>query len=94
MSNAGTYPITVTATLSNYPYSAPSLCQSSFTLTVIDSCISTSLSIVPASIENLAAFAGYTVSSKVKYAFNDTVSTINTLTTDRKDFCGEKQLTF
>jgi hypothetical protein len=52
------------------------------------------ISTVPASIENLVAFAGYTVSSKVKYPFNDTGSISNPQTTDSKDFCGDKQLSF
>ncbi len=61
---------------------------------MIDLCTSTSISIVPASIEKLVAFAGFTVSSKVKYTFNDTVSKAKTQTTDSNDFCGEKQLSF
>lgn len=39
-------------------------------------------------------FAGYTVASKTKYTFNDTVSVVKTLTTDSDDFCGEKVLQF
>jgi hypothetical protein len=97
VANAGTFPISVTATLdssNNYPYSAPTPpCQSTFTLTVLDPCTSTSITTVTASIENLVAFAGYTVASKVKYTFNDTVSVTKTLTTDSRDFCGDKQLT-
>jgi hypothetical protein len=42
----------------------------------------------------LVAFAGYTVASKVKYTFNDTGSVTKTLTTDSRDFCGDKQLAF
>jgi hypothetical protein len=79
VANVGSFPILVTATLdstNNYPYSAPTPpCQSSFTLTVLDPpCTTTSITTAPASIENLVAFAGYTVSSKIKYTFNDTVS--------------------
>jgi hypothetical protein len=96
--NAGSFPISVTATLdssNNYPYSAPTPpCQSTFTLTVVDPCDSTSITTVPASIENLVAFAGFTVSSKVKYTFNDTSSVIYTHNTDSIDFCGDKKLAF
>ncbi len=42
----------------------------------------------------MVAFAGYTVASKVKYTFNDTVSFAYTLSTDSIDFCGNKQLAF
>jgi hypothetical protein len=88
----------VTATLdsiNNYPYSAPTPpCQSTFTLTVINPCPTTSITTVTASFENLVAFAGYTVASKVKYTFNDTSSITKTLTTDSWDFCGDKQLAF
>ncbi len=42
----------------------------------------------------MVSFAGYTVSSKVKYTFKDTVSVSNTLGSDSKDFCGDKQLEF
>jgi hypothetical protein len=95
LTNAGTFPISVKATLSNYPYSAPSPpCQSTFTLTVIDPCISTSITYVPVSIENLVAFAGYNITSHLKYTFNDTVSFFTTQTTDSMDFCGDKQLAF
>jgi hypothetical protein len=92
VANTGTPSISVTATLDNYPYSAPTPpCQSSFTLTVLDRpCTSTSITTAPASIENLVAFASTTVSSKVKYTFNDTVSISNTLITDSVDFCGDK----
>jgi hypothetical protein len=88
----------VTATLdssNNYPYSAPTPpCQSSFTLNVIDTCLTTSITTVPASIENLVAFAGYTVSSKIKYTFNDASFIAYTHSTDSLDFCGNKQLAF
>jgi hypothetical protein len=52
----------------------------------------TSITTVPALIENLVAFAGTTVSSKIKYIFNDTVSETCTQITDSADFCGEKEL--
>ena len=95
VTNAGTLSVSVSATLDNYPYSAPTPpCLSSFTLTVIDPCRTTSITTVPASIENLVAFAGTTVLSKIKYTFNDTVSISNTLNTDSVDFCGDKQLAF
>ncbi len=83
----------MTATLDNYPYSAPTPpCQSTFTLTAIDPCLTTSIATSPASIENLVAFVGHTVSSKLKYTFNDTVSISKTLSTDSVDFCGAKEL--
>jgi hypothetical protein len=49
---------------------------------------------VPAAIENLAAFAGYSGQSNYRYTFDDTVSIDRTLSTDTGDFCGEKQLFF
>ena len=98
VANAGSFPLSVTATLdsiNNYPYSAPTPpCQSTFTLTVVDPCTSTIITTAPASIEDLVAFAGYTVASKVTYTFNDTSSVTYTLNTDSKDFCGDKQLAF
>ena len=85
----------MTATLDNYPYSAPTPpCLSTFTLTVTNPCPTTSITAASAPIENLVAFAGYTVVSKVKYTFNDAVSIANTHSTDSVDFCGEKQLAF
>ncbi len=81
--------------LNNYPYTpSPPPCQSSFTLTLVDPCLSTSISTLPASVENVVIFAGYSVKSKVRYTFNDTASLTKTLTTDSEDFCGEKQLKF
>jgi hypothetical protein len=54
VTNAGSFQLSVTATLdsiNNYPYSAPTPpCQSTFTLTVLDPCTSTSINNVPASI--------------------------------------------
>ncbi len=68
----GTHTATVTVKLASYPSPTVSV---TFTITIIDDpCISTVISTVPASIENLVAFAGYTVSSKLKYPFNDTGS--------------------
>jgi hypothetical protein len=59
---AGSYSLTVTSTLNNYPYSPPATPnQQSFTLTVVDPCFATAISIVPASIENLVTFAGFSV---------------------------------
>jgi hypothetical protein len=95
LANAGTFLILVTATLSNYPYAAPTPpCQSTFTLTVSDPCTTTVISTLPASVEKLVAFVGYTVSSKIKYTFNDTGSIAYTLNTDSTDFCGDKELAF
>jgi hypothetical protein len=93
VTNADTLSISVSATLDNYPYGAPTPpCLSTFTLTIADPCTSTSITIAPASIENLIAFAGYTVVSKAKYTFNDAVSISRTLSTDSVDFCGAKEL--
>ena len=58
---------------------------------MIDPCPTTSISTYPATIENLVAFAGYTVQSKNKYTFNDAASVSSTLS---PDLCGEKQLAF
>ena len=50
-----------------------------------DPCLTiTRISIVPATIENFVAFAGYNNNSLLKY----------TLITDTVDFCGEKQVRF
>jgi hypothetical protein len=61
------------------------------TYTMIDPCPTTSISTYPATIENLVAFAGYTVESKNNYTFNDAVSVSGTLSSD---LCGDKQLAF
>ncbi len=51
VTNEGTFPISVTATLDNYPYSPPTpYCLSTFTLTVTNPCTSTSITTAPASI--------------------------------------------
>ena len=42
----------------------------------------------------MVGFAGTAVSSKVKYAFNDTGSIAYTFSTDSVDFCGDKKLAF
>ena len=85
--------ITVTSTLVNYSYVPPAVSSdSSFTLTVIDPCNSTALLSLPSVTENLVAFAGYTVVSRSKIDFNDTVSLAKTFNTDALDFCGEKLL--
>jgi hypothetical protein len=58
---------------------------------MVNPCLTTSISTYPATIENLVAFAGYTVESKNKYTFNDAASLSSTLS---PDFCGDKQLAF
>ena len=85
--------MTVIATLNDYPYTSPtSTCQSTITLTVIDPCLSTSISAVQPKVEYMVAFVGFPSASKIKYAYTDTVSIALTLTTDIADFCGDKQL--
>ena len=73
----GSYTISVISTLIGYNFSpargAPT-CNSSFLLTTQDPCELTKVSIVPSSVENLITFAGYSVSSKLQYTFNDTQS--------------------
>ena len=54
----------------------------------------TTISISETAIENLVAFAGYTVTSQKKYTFYDTVSVTNSHPTAITDFCGEKLLYF
>ncbi len=49
---------------------------------------------MPAKVESLAAFAGYSTTSKLNYLFNDTASEQYTLTTDPVDFCGPKKFYF
>ena len=58
---------------------------------MIDPCPTTSISTIPATIENLVAFAGYTVESKNKYTYNDAVSVSSPLS---PDLCGDKQIAF
>jgi hypothetical protein len=48
----------------------------------------------PTSVEGMVAFLGYSVLSKSSYLFNDTMSEINTLPTDKNDFCGDKEYLF
>ena len=86
--DAGVHTVTVTSTLNNYPSIS---CQSTFTVTMIDSCPTTSISAYPATIENLVTFAGYSVESKNQYTFYDSVSLSKTLS---PDLCGDKQLAF
>lgn len=45
-------------------------------------------------IEDFVTFAGYSIASQLKYTFNDTQSSANTLPTDTVDYCGEKILSF
>jgi hypothetical protein len=96
VSNAGAFLVSVTATLdSSYLYtSSPTSCQNSFALNGTDPCLTTTISTVPASVENMVVFAGYTAASTLKYVFNDTISASKTLTTDSHDFCGEKIIEF
>ena len=58
---------------------------------MVDPCLTTTISIYPATIENLVAFAGYTVESKNQYTLNDAASVSSTLS---PDLCGDKQLAF
>ena len=89
VSYAGVHTIEVVSTLQNYnfnPVRAAPTSSSNFKLTVIDPCLATSLATIgstaPSSIVNLVAFAGYNITSLVKYTFNDSVSLVRTLTTD------------
>ena len=61
---------------------------------IIDPCFKTNLTLLPSSIENFVAFAGYQVNSTKNYTFNDTESFTRTLPTDSEDFCGAKVLKF
>ena len=49
---------------------------------------------MPLIVESFVTFAGYNVTSRLKYTFNDTVSVAQTLSTDSQDFCGNKTLSF
>jgi hypothetical protein len=60
----------------------------------MDPCLSTLLTIVPATVQNFVAFAGLSVTSINTYTFNDTISVSKTLSTDSTDFCGPKTLKF
>ncbi len=71
-SQVGTYTVTLRAEVILYP---SKFATTSFTVTVQDPCLTTTLiSLTPASIENLVAFAGYNTRSPLKYTFNDTES--------------------
>ncbi len=48
----------------------------------------------PNTVENLAAFAGYTAASKYKYSFFDAVSVKHANSGDTAEFCGEKLPSF
>ena len=73
----GSHTISVTSTLTGYYFSpersAPT-CNSAFVLNIGNPCLLTKISIEPISVENLIAFAGFSVSSKNQYSFNDTES--------------------
>ena len=56
--DSGVHTIIVTSTITNYPYFS---CQSTFKLTAINPCLTTSISSSPTTIESLVVFAGYTV---------------------------------
>ena len=65
-----------------------------FAVAEVEACLMTTISISETAIENMVAFAGYTVSSQKKYLFYDTVSVANTIPTTTTDLCGEKLLYF
>ena len=56
--DAGAHTVTVTSAITNSPSIS---CQSTFTVTMLNPCLSTSISTVPATVENLVAFAGYII---------------------------------
>ena len=58
---------------------------------MVNPCLTTSIPPYAGTIENLVAFAGYTVQSKNNYTFNDAASVSGNLS---PDLCGEKQLAF
>jgi hypothetical protein len=74
-----------------YPYAVISPNIQSFTLSIVDPC---PFSVItgPTSVTNMVAFVGYSETTALSYVFNDTVSQSLTLTTDSKDFCGQKEL--
>ena len=57
---------------------------------MVDPCFTTTLSVLPGSIENFVGFAGYVVKSLATYTLSDSVSLAKTLLTDPGDFCGPK----
>jgi hypothetical protein len=61
IANVGSHTITVTSTLNEYTYTAPSPpCQSTFVISVSDPCTTTTIMNSPPSVvENFVAFAGY-----------------------------------
>jgi hypothetical protein len=60
----------------------------------LNPCLHTAITSVPGSVENFVAFAGFNITSLIKYTYNDTLSITRTTNTDSADFCGEKLLSF
>ncbi len=91
------YNISVVATLQNYNFNSPRDAPTSYSslgLNITNPCKTTNISTIPEQIENLVAFAGYTIQSSQKYVFNDTESISRTSSTDLSDYCGEKLINF
>lgn len=86
----------ITTVSPSYYTSVPTASQT-FIFNVSDPCKSSSItnnSTNFVGVENLTTFAGYSISTKPKYTFNDTTSILRTLPADGIDFCGIKSFEF
>lgn len=73
--DAGIHKITFTKEITNYAYAdAPTPLESTVTLTILNTCLLTSISIAPSIVENLVVFAGYYAKSQFTFTYNDTMS--------------------
>ena len=78
----------MTTKLANYLLTIP-LVTATFTITILDPCLTTSITNTPSTVDNLVSFAGYPTQSQNTYTFNDLASlSINAM----PDFCGDKIL--
>jgi hypothetical protein len=79
VTNAGTYTLTVTSTLNNYnpvpPNATPTSCQSTFTLTAVNPCLTTLIVGTSATTNfNFIQFEGYNMTTSLSNLFSDTAS--------------------
>ena len=75
-----------------YPAATVPTISKEFKFTIIDPCLTSLIIATPTQFQNLVGFAGYKITSLEKYNFDDTESTIRTLSSDASDFCGNKLL--
>ena len=81
-SDVGVKIIDVFGTLDAYTYNPVPSITGSLKVTITDTCLKTKVDILPSVVENFVTFAGYSVTSKFNYTFNDSISHVGTLITD------------